>query len=260
MTFYIRRPDYYLFTKLSTEMADDLSVRCANYVPNVIASNNLTDLNKVWGAITGRQKNDFFKPYINIFLLYRINTIDDDNIPIWYDKFVARLFLYLDSQKVFHNMNATSYDTEKDRYTLERWHSYDERHKDADIDKNTTDFRSYDYPQYTTDVVTPPTIPNLVESGVINENENTVTGVLSSVNINDNKSVTTRETNEAQDVSTKSGESDYKESWSIPKEVMEFASKRFTQMQSLNPIDIDKYYNWMAPLFVTFETQSGWYS
>lgn len=260
MPYYIRVNDRNLFPQFNDTMRNLILSKCRDRSRSVILINNLTDLEKVWSALPDSTIDNYFNNYLNLFYDYRINTSNPNRVDDWCEKFTSRLFLYLDENQVFNNLNAMAFDTEVDRYTLTKWHSYDERHKDGEVDKSTGDNRSYDYPQYTTEVVTPSIVPNLTQVGSIIDNETTIEGVLTSSNINDNKSVTTRDTVENQTVNTKSGDSDYKESWSIPKEVIAFATQRFQQLMMLKPINYDAYYDWMLSLFITFYTQSDDYS
>lgn len=257
---YIRTVDRELFIDFNQEHRQAILAKCVEVTRSYIAIHNLTDFKKVWDLLPTSVAVNYFSSYINIFYDYKINTTDNNKIDAWIEKFVARLFLYLDEKQVFYNFNSLGYDTEEDRYTLTKWHSYDERHKDGIVDKTIIDNRNFDYPQYTSDVITPDQANNLEEAGIIVNNENSINGVLKGVNINDNKSVTNRDTTENQNINTKSGDSDYKESWSIPKEVIGFATQRFNQMSSLQKINYNDYYDWMLPLFITFYTQSDTYS
>lgn len=259
MPWYIRQHDRELFPVLSDTNRTNILASCLSMVDNIIQTNNLTDLEKTWSILPNAVKQSYFNNYLNLFYDWRINTANPDAVTAWENKFVSRLFLYLDEKQVWNTFNSLAYDTEADRYTLTKWRSFDERHDDGTITKVTDDNRTFDYPQYTTDLITPPNPTNLTMGGAILDNTNTITGVLSGVDINDNKSVSERVTTENQSVDTTSGESDQKESWSIPKEVIGFATQRFNQMAALKPIDKKDYMEWMEVLFCTFWNQSDFY-
>lgn len=256
---YIRQHDRELFPVMSDDNRTNILASCLDMVDNIIKTNNLTDLEKVWLILSDDIKKSYFNNYVNLFYDWRINTSNPNSITSWENKFVSRLFLYLDEKQVWNTFNSLAYDTEADRYTLTKWRSFDERHDDGTISKTTVDDRNFDYPQYTSDVITAPALTNLTMAGSISDNTNSVTGLLTGVDINDNKSVSERTTSENQAVDTTSGESDQKESWSIPKEVINFATQRFQQMAALKPIDKKEYINWMEVLFTLFWNQSDHY-
>lgn len=278
----IEANDRDLFLNYNDTIRNSIIDKCLSYMDVIITVQNLTDFKKVWDILPDLTKKSYFLLYTNIFYDYKLNTTIDASVNSWVEKFVARLFFYLEEKQVFNNFNALAYDTEEDRYTTERTHDSSQTtdrdtardmqqdDKQGSITKVSEDIRTFDYPQYTRDVITN-TPENVLEFGTVIDNKTSITGLMIGVNIDERNSVSTRNTDETQTAETTSNNTvtnettgelivnDFTETFSIPKEVMAYASERFNQMMSLKPLNYTEYYNWMIPLFLTFYTQSGDY-